>query len=52
LAERFLEKHNFTALSAGHIFVGRPEDYARFEAVLRDRLVALAAPLDVAGDRS
>jgi hypothetical protein len=34
LAERYLEKHNFTALSAGYSFVGRPEDYARFEAAL------------------
>lgn len=34
LAERLLEKHNFTVLSAGHLFVGRPEDFARFEAAL------------------
>ena len=36
LAERFLEKHNFTATSAGHAFVGRPEDFAKFEAALRE----------------
>jgi len=34
LAERYLEKHNFTSLSAGCAFVGRVEDFARFEAAL------------------
>ena len=34
LAELYLEKRNLSALSAGHIFVGRPEDYARLEAAL------------------
>jgi len=38
LAERYLAKHNFTALSWGHVFTGRPEDYARFEAELKDTL--------------
>lgn len=33
-ALRHLTRHTFSALSAGHVFVGRPEDYARFEAAL------------------
>jgi len=36
LAEKFLDKRNFTALSAGHVFLGRPEDYARFESALTE----------------
>ncbi len=38
LAEIYLKKRNFTALSAGKAFVGRPEDYAYFEAALKDTL--------------
>ena len=33
-AERCLTKHAPYALSSGRSFVGRPEDYARFEAAL------------------
>ncbi len=36
-AEQYLTKRTFSALSAGYSFIGRPEDYARFET-------ALAAP--------
>lgn len=36
----FLEKHSFGALSAGSTFIGRPEDYARFEVELKTILEA------------
>ena len=34
LAERLLKGHNFTALSAGKVFVGTEEDFAGFAAEL------------------
>ena len=39
-AEQHLTKRLFSALSAGYSFIGRPEDYARFEAAISTKVLS------------